>query len=720
MKRLFGWNAAVPVLAAVLAIAHGGAQALDYPAAPKRPVTDTYHGVQVTDDYQWLEKGDDPAVRDWVAAENKLTREVLDAVPGRDVLRERIHHLLTSTSNAYFGIVERGGTVFALKSQPPKQQPLLVALQSVDSTQGERVVLDPNLLSDKGAITIDFYEPSPDGRKIAVSLSANGSEDGTLHIYEAASGRELGDQVPRVAFPTGGGSVAWNHDTTGLYYTRYPAPGERPDADIHFFQQVWFHRLGTPVEKDRYEAGKDFPRIAETQLQSSRDGRHTLALVSNGDGGEHALYLRDAKGWRTVAAYAEEVKAVEFGEDGWLYLMTRRGAPKGKIVRLPLSNPDMAHAQLVLPESEGTIQQFVVADGTLLVDELLGGPSRLRAVDLRSRQVKEIELPPVSAVDALARVGRGQVVARINSYVAPPVWYHVAAGQSPRKSALAVTSAADYSDCEVKREFATSKDGTKIPLTILQRKGTPRDGNNPTILYGYGGYSVSMTPYFSSARRVWLERGGVLVVANIRGGGEYGEAWHVAGNLTRKQNVFDDFIASAEYLIAQKVTNPKRLAIQGGSNGGLLMGAVMTQRPELFRAVDSAVGIYDMLRVELDPNGAFNVTEFGTVKDKAQFEALYAYSPLHKVKDGTDYPAVLMMTGDNDGRVNPAHSRKMIARLQAADRGGEPILLRTSGASGHGIGTALSERVEEYTDEYSFLLHELGVPLAPAPASAGR
>jgi prolyl oligopeptidase len=699
-------------LIGALALCATSAFALDYPAAPKKPVVDTYHGVQVTDDYQWLEKGDDAAVKAWVAAENKLTRQVLDEVPGRAALRERIAQLMTSTSKSYFGLVERGGTIFAMKFQPPKQQPMLVTLKTVDSTDGEQVVLDPNALSDKGAITIDFFVPSNDGRKVAVSLSANGSEDGTVHVYDVRSGKELGDQVPRAQYPTGGGSLAWNHDGSGFYVTRYPAPGERPEADVHFFQQVWFHKLGTPATEDRYEIGQAFPRIAEIALSSSRDGRSTLALVSNGDGGEHALYLRtDGHGWRQVAAYADEVKAAQFGEDGYVYLLSRQDAPMGKVLRVPLARAAIDKAQLVLPPSDGTIQQFEVADGQLMVGELLGGPSRLRALDLKTRKLQEIALPPVSSVGDIARVGRGQMVARVASYVLPPAWFHVAAGQEPRKSALAVTSAADYADCEVLREFATSKDGTKVPLTIVQRKGTPRDGNNPTILYGYGGYGVSMTPYFSASRRAWLDHGGVLVVANLRGGGEYGEAWHLAGNLTKKQTVFDDFIASAQYLIAQKITSPKRLAAQGGSNGGLLMGAALTQRPELFRAVHSAVGIYDMLRVELDPNGAFNVTEFGSVKDKAQFEALYGYSPLHRVKDGTDYPAVLMTTGDNDGRVNPAHSRKMIARLQAADPSGQPILLRTNSASGHGIGTALSEAIEETTDAYTFLFHELGVPL---------
>ncbi len=699
------------LILSALAACHLSALALDYPAAPQRPVVDTYHGKAVSDPYQWLERADAPEVRRWVADENAVSRRYLDGVAQRPVLRERIAKLMTSTSNSYHDLVERGGVVFALKHQQPKQQPLLVALKTVDSLDGERVVLDPNLLSDKGAITIDFFEPSLDGTKVAVSLSANGSEDGTVHVYDVRSGKALPDEVPRVAYPTGGGAVAWNRDGSGFYYTRYPSPGERAEGDLHFYQQVWFHRLGTPLKADRYEAGKDFPRIAETTLQTSRDGAGTLAVVANGDGGDYAVYLKQRGAWRRLADYAEGIKHASFGEDGWLYLLSRRDAPHGKILRVPLKQPLLAKAQTVLPESDGTIDHFLVADGTLYSAELLGGPSRLRAVKSGGGEVREIELPPVSGVNALARVGQGEVVAHLTSYLTPPAWTHVAAGAAPKASALVVRSVADYSDCEVLREFATSKDGTKVPLTILRRKGTALDGRNPTILYGYGGYGVSMTPYFSASRRVWLENGGVLAVANLRGGGEFGEAWHLAGNLTRKQTVFDDFIAAAEHLVQRGYAKPEHLAIQGGSNGGLLMGAALTQRPELFRAVASSVGLYDMLRVELDPNGAFNVTEFGSVKDKAQFEALYAYSPLHRVKDETPYPAVLMTTGDNDGRVNPAHSRKMVARLQAANPGGRPILLRTSSASGHGIGTALSEAIEQTADEYAFLFNELGVPV---------
>ena len=295
------------------------------------------------------------------------------------------------------------------------------------------------------------------------------------------------------------------------------------------------------------------------------------------------------------------------------------------------------------------------------------------------------------------------------SYTEPAAWFQLKANAAPVRAALVNTTPVSFSDIEVTREFAPSKDGTKIPLNVIRKKGTQLDGNNPTLLYGYGGYGISMSPSFDFTRRLWFDRGGVFVVAGIRGGGEFGEEWHKAGNLTKKQTVFDDFAASAEYLIKQKWTRPEKLSILGGSNGGLLMGAMITQHPELVRAVVSAVGIYDMLRVELAPNGAFNVTEFGTVKEPDQFKALYAYSPYHHVVDGTKYPSILMMTGANDGRVAPYHSRKMVARLDEANKSSNPILLRTSSSAGHGIGTALSERIKQLADEYSFLFAQLGM-----------
>jgi prolyl oligopeptidase len=364
---------------------------------------------------------------------------------------------------------------------------------------------------------------------------------------------------------------------------------------------------------------------------------------------------------------------------------------------------------VVVTPGRSSIDGFVVAGSHLFVRYMAGGPSKLVDKEI-GKPERALDILPVSAVGELVRMPGGQVLFQNESFLDPPAWYRYdPAASRVKKSALAESSPADFSDAEVVRQTAVSKDGTHVPMTILRRKGTKLDGSNPVLLTGYGGYAISLAPTFSARRRLWLDHGGIWVVANLRGGAEFGETWHEQGRLTSKQNVFDDFIACAEYLIKSRYTSPEKLAIDGGSNGGLLMGAALVQRPDLFRAVVSHVGIYDMLRVETFPNGAFNVTEFGTVKEKAQFDALYAYSPYHHVKDGVDYPAVLFLTGDNDGRVDPMNSRKMTARLQAATHSSRPILLRTSSSSGHGIGTALDERVEQDADVFSFLFDQLGM-----------
>jgi prolyl oligopeptidase len=418
-------------------------------------------------------------------------------------------------------------------------------------------------------------------------------------------------------------------------------------------------------------------------------------------------------------------------------MLSHKNAPRGQILRLPLAQlasgkADLTQAQVIVAQSPGarlnsnsksdsddsaraSIESFEPAPGRLYVTDIIGGPSRVRVFDPQGHPLAAPTLPPVSAVDDVVPLEAGNVLFFVTSYLQPAAWYRfdAASGKSTR-TALSQVAPYNFDDAEVVREFAVSKDGTRVPLNILRRKGTKLDGSNPTILYGYGGYGVNQKPFFaSSTARVWLDQGGIYVFTNIRGGAEYGEEWHHQGSLTHKQNVFDDFIACAQYLIDQKYTSPAHLAIQGGSNGGLLMGATFTQRPELFRAVVSSVGIYDMLRVELDPNGEFNTTEFGTVKDPDQFRALYAYSPYHHVKDGAAYPAILFLTGENDHRVNPLHSRKMTARLQAANASNYPILLRTSSNSGHGIGTALDEQIEQRADILGFLFDQLGVKYVP-------
>jgi prolyl oligopeptidase len=517
--------------------------------------------------------------------------------------------------------------------------------------------------------------------------------------------------IAHVQYPTAGGSAAWNADGAGIYYTRFPRKGERPDADLNFYQQVYFHKLGTPDTDDTYSIGKDFPRIAEITLQASRDGKSILATVANGDGGEFAHYLLGPDGkWKQITQFSDQIKLARLGRDNALYLLSRAGAPRGKILRLPLDVPELKNAAEIVAAGEAVIEQIVPTSDALYVGDLLGGPSQIRRFDLNGKSQTTIPVPQISAVQEMLALEDGSLLFRDVSYTEPAAWFKCPNGKTePVKTALRSTSPVSFADIEVRREFATSKDGTKIPLNILFRKAVKRDGNNPTLLYAYGGYGISMSPNFDFTRRLWFDRGGVYVVANIRGGGEFGEEWHKAGNLTNKQNVFDDFAAAAEYLIKENYTRRDKLAIQGGSNGGLLMGAMMTQHADQFRAVVSQVGIYDMLRVELAPNGAFNVTEFGTVKNPDQFKALYAYSPYHHVVDGANYPAVLMMTGANDGRVAPYHSRKMTARLLEANKSDNPILLRTSSAAGHGIGTALSERVKQLGDIYAFLFAQLGM-----------
>jgi prolyl oligopeptidase len=700
------------LVAATVALAVSNATlANSAPDTPKKPVATEYHGVTVEDPYQWLESDDDSQVKAWSDALNQQTRKYLDSLPDRAAIEKQLQDWYAKTSPNYYSLVSRPGILFAFKFQPPKQQPLLVTLASADDLKSEKVVLDPNVLDAKGTTAIDWFVPSLDGKRVAVSLSKGGSEDGTLHFYETATGKPLADAIAHVQYPTAGGSAAWNADGAGVYYTRFPRKGERPDADLNFYQQIYFHKLGTPDADDTYSLGKELPRIAEITLQSSRDGKYILATVANGDGGEFEHFLLGPDGtWKQVTRFSDQIKLARLGRDNAIYLLSRADAPRGKILRLPLEVPELKNAAEIVPDGEAVIEQIVPSNDALYVGDLLGGPSQIRRFDLNGKNPTIIPVPQISAVQEMLALENGSLLFRDVSYTEPAAWFQCAEDKTePTQTALRSTSPVSFADIEVTRDFATSKDGTKIPLNILFRKGMKRDGQNPTLLYAYGGYGISMSPNFDFTRKVWFDRGGVYVVANIRGGGEFGEEWHKAGNLTKKQNVFDDFAAAAEYLIKENYTQPKKLAIQGGSNGGLLMGAMMTQHPDLFQAVVSSVGIYDMLRVELAPNGAFNVTEFGTVKNPEQFKALYAYSPYHHVVDGTKYPAVLMMTGANDGRVAPYHSRKMTARLIAANKSENPILLRTSSRAGHGIGTALSERIKQLADIYAFLFAQLGM-----------
>lgn len=696
---------------------------LSYPETPRRPVQDRFHGVTVAEDYRWLEDAAAPEVRAWVAAQNQFARQVLDALPRRQAVRRELQRMVGSGSASRFDFRMAQGTLFALKRQAGRAQNMLVAMAGTE-LHTERVLLDPTRMDPSGKTAIDWYRPSPDGSLVALSLSANGSEDGTLHIVNCSTGELLPDRVPRVQYPTGGGSVCWAADGLGLYVTRYPQGNERAPADANFYQQVYFHVLGTPAASDSYVIGREFPRIAEIALSRSDDGLHLLVTVANGDGGEHSFFLRSGSGpWRCIAGDADGVRRAVFGRDGRLYALALKGSPRGRVVVMPLDDAaaDLATASTLVAESDAVIQDLLPTATRLVLELMLGGPTALHTHALDGRFLRSLGDQAVATVSLGAALDGDRILFGSESFTLAFRWFvhdmadPAAAAQPTHLSdppAFAVRGG--LPGFESVREFAVSKDGTQVPMTIVRRQGQRLDGRQPVLLGGYGGFGISLRPAFWRDAVAWLRHGGIFVRANLRGGGEFGDDWHQAGKLTRKQNVFDDFIACAEHLLARGYTSPDRLAIKGGSNGGLLMGAVVTQRPGLFRAVVSGVGVYDMLRVELTPNGAFNVTEFGSVQQPEQFQALLAYSPLHQVKDGAALPAMLMSTGLHDGRVAPWMSFKMAARLQAASAQAanpraRPLLLRVDADAGHGQGTSLASALDLQADELAFLFDQLGM-----------
>ncbi len=680
---------------------------------PREPVTETYHGVEVADEYRWLESEGAEATRDWTAAQDARTRAYLATLPSREAIRLRFEEILTVESTSYDGLSLGGATYFALKTQPPLQQPFLVALDGLHDTAGERVLVDPNALDASGVTTIDWHRPSPDGARVAVSVSEHGTEDGTVYVYDVATGEIVDGPLAHVNSGTAGGSLAWRADSGGFWCTGHPAPGTVPDADLGFYQEVWFHDLGADGSRRELAGVFADDRIAENSLVASPDGRWVMDLVETGDGGEWQIFVRRQDGdaaWRLVADLGDECIGAAFGGRS-LFLLSLRDAPRGQVLRLELGEAaTVADATVVVPHGDLPIEEIVATDTRLWVVEIDGGPSRIRAFGHDGRALPEVPLPAISAIDGPRTLGPAAAAWAVESFGSPRAWWlHADDDVEPRRTALDTTTPIDFAGIEVERVSARSKDGTEVPINLIHRAGTPRDGSAPAVLYGYGGFGVSLKPSFEPSRLLWLEQGGVYAVANIRGGGEYGREWHHAGRLATKQNCFDDFAACADHLVETGVTSRARLGIMGGSNGGLLMGAVLTQRPDVAAAVVCAVPVLDMLRNELTPNGAFNVTEFGSVRDPEMFKALYAYSPYHNVVDATAYPPVLLTAGEFDPRVAAHHAKKMVARLQAATSADQPILLRME-SGGHGIGQSLDQQVGLVTDYYTFLFDRLQVP----------
>jgi prolyl oligopeptidase len=696
-------------------------QTKKFPPTMQQPITDTYHGTSVTEDYRWLEDFQDAAVRRWSAAQNAYARSVLDALPGVDAIRGQVTEILSAATVSYGSVSYRGDKFFAIKRQPPKQQPFIIAMDSLDDVDTARVIVDPNVIDPEGTTHVDWYKVSPDGKLLAVSMSSGGSETGNLSIYDVATAKMVHEQIPNVNSGTAGGSLAWLADSTGFFYTKHFKVAPQDPEDQNVFQHVYLHKLGTAISSDKYELGEGFPQIAEIQLVMDDDSGRLLATVQEGDGGEFAHHLRSVEGkWRQFSSFGDGTKQAVFGRQDYLFVVTLTGASRGRIVRVPIGTLDVASSPTVIAEGKDTIVTSGIAfwgettvlptKDRLYVVYQLGGPSELRAFDYSGNPVAAPKQFDVSAIHGLMPLDDDTILFGNTSYTQPDAYHRFDAstGQTV-KTKLATLSPTTMNDARVIRRFAKSKDGTRVPLNVILPAGVEPDGKNPCVIYGYGGYGVNIVPRFRPLNRILMDRKVIYVVANIRGGSEFGESWHLEGNLTNKQNVFDDFAACVSFMTEAGYTSPERTAILGGSNGGLLMGATLTQHPDKIKAVVALVGIYDMLRVELSPNGAFNVPEFGTVNDEDQFKALHAYSPYHNVKDGVKYPAVLFMTGENDPRVDPMQSRKMTARLQAATASGQPVLLRTSANAGHGSGNSLSEEIEQSVDMFAFLFDQLKV-----------
>ena len=688
------------------------------PVAAKQPVVDTYYEVKVTDNYRWLENGDSAETKQWVAGQNAASAAYLDKLPQRDAILAYMKERMKKEHTGYGAFHVAQGRLFALRFDPGQAQDKLVVFSSPQDKASEREILDTSKLQAGKVFQVDWYKISPDGKLAGVALSTGGSEDAALYVIDTATGKQVFEVVPRVQFATGGGDMAWLPDGSGFYYTRYPQGQERHEADMDFYQQVYLHKLATPAAKDTYVLGKDFPRIAETSFSSSLDFKHMLVEVANGDGGDYEQFLIGEDGVpQQITHFEDKIILAVFGTDDSVWMLSHKNSNKGEIWHLPAGDTKIADAKLVVPATEASLEgsgaekgRMFVGTDKLYVTVINGGPEEIRVYTLDGKRQQDVPVPAVASVSSMVRSGDKSFLYSATTYTMPRQWYSYDGAGKPVALPFKYDTEVNLADIEVQRVFATSKDGTKVPMTVLMKRGAKLDGKNPTLITGYGGYGISMTPGFIGDR-LWFDHGGVYAIANLRGGAEYGDSWHTAGNLTNKQNVFDDFAACAEYLVKKKYTSPEYLAAEGGSNGGLLMGAMITQHPQLFKVILSYVGIYDMLRVELDPNGSFNVTEFGSVKDPAQFKALYSFSPYHHVVSGTKYPAVLFITGDNDHRVNPAHSRKMTAELQAATGSGEPVLLLTNANAGHGVSTNVDEALLEEADANAFIFAQLGMKM---------
>ncbi|RMH03642.1 MAG: S9 family peptidase [Planctomycetota bacterium] len=680
---------------------------LRYPEAPTAQQIDFYHGTPVADPYRPLEDPDAPATRAWIEAENRLTERYLSRLPGREPIRRRLTELWNFER---FGVpVRKGGRTFFTRNDGLQDQAVLYVQDEPGAEP--RVLLDPNGLSADGTVALASWAPSEDGRLLAYALSSGGSDWREWRVREVTTGADRPDRLVWSKFS----GVAWAHDGSGFFYCRYPAPEGDELTASNRDQKLCFHRLGDPQEADALiwerpdhpDWGFD-PEITE-------DGRWLVIDVSQGTERRNRIFYLDLeRGGEPLALFGEADASYRVigNQDATWFVFTNRDAPRGRIVAVDLDRPEPAAWREIVPETADTLRSAGLMGGALVLHYLHDASSLVRIHETDGRLRCQVELPALGTVSGISGDGRhGDAFFAFSSFTYPGTVFRLDLADGSTEVHFAPEVGFDPADFQVEQVWYPSKDGTRVPMFLVRRRGLEPNGRRPVLLYGYGGFNIPITPSFSVANLVWLEMGGVYAVANIRGGGEFGREWHQAGTVHDKQNVFDDFIAAGEWLIENGWTDPSRLAIRGGSNGGLLVGACVNQRPDLFAAALPAVGVMDMLRFHLFTIGWAWTSDYGSSEDPEQFRTLLAYSPYHNIRPGVHYPSVLVTTGDHDDRVVPAHSFKYAAALQKAQGGRRPILIRIETRAGHGAGKPTSKRIAEYADLWAFLQHELGMPV---------
>jgi len=681
------------------------------PLAPQKPVVDEVQGHRITDDYRWLEDAASPETQQWVSDEMAYTRSVLDPLPARDQLHKRLTGLMSigTISAPQIG----GKYYFYTKREGSQNQPVLFVREGVNGK--DRVLVDVNQLAADGTVALDWWVPSDDGKCVAYGTSPSGSEMSTLHVIETATGKLLPDSIER----TRAVSLAWMLDDSGFYYTRYPKKGEVAEGQEVYYRHVFYHTLGSDPAKDPLVFGKDLGAEDWPQVDLSNHGDWLLITVAQG-WTKTDLYVQDLRPGveRKPPVRITEGKNFLYGGEifnGKIYITTNEDAPRYRTFVVDSGSPARTNWKEIIPQNDAVLQGAAIVNGLLLAQYEQNASSQLKLLNTDGKPLGEVQLPAIGSIFGLGgKWDRKEVFFAFHSFTVPDSIYQVdLATRGTTLWSKVEAPGIDPDKYEVKQLWFDSKDGTHVPMFVFHKEGLVLNGKNPTLLTGYGGFNISLTPNFVGDRYLWLEHGGVFAVANLRGGAEFGEDWHRAGMLGKKQNVFDDFAAAAEFLISQKYTDKDHLAIRGGSNGGLLMGAALTQRPDLYRAVVCQVPLLDMLRYQNFQIAKLWVAEYGSSEDPKQFDWIYAYSPYHHVKQGTEYPAILFMTADTDTRVDPMHAKKMAALMQAEAANGQsrerPILLRIDTKAGHGAGKPIAKQVEDMTDIYSFLFWQLGV-----------